>query len=178
MPSVTQENNRAINDLIGKIYERLLRVASGVRRNSKATLTTTALVHEAYLKLMGSPELAAKPEDEFVKLAAHAMRQILTDRYRRKRTDKRGAGEIVFVTLLDPAERVSLSIEDLITVHEALDELELLDARLVRVVECRMFLDLTVPETATLLHCSETTVERQSRTAKAWLKRMLRSPKE
>jgi RNA polymerase sigma factor (TIGR02999 family) len=132
-----------------------------------ATLSTTALVHEAYLKLDPAAKLSGEGRADFFAVAAWAMRSVLVDAARRRGANKRGGG-FTPVTLGDDAASPMRS-DDLLALDEALERLRALDARRARVVDFRFFAGLTTPETAELLGTSVSSVERDWRTARAWL---------
>jgi RNA polymerase sigma factor (TIGR02999 family) len=165
------EERRALDDLFSLIYEELRRLASFVRKNEmNVTLNSTALVHEAWLKLKDSPPLAAKSLPHFKAIAAKAMRQVLVDEARRRSARKRGgAREAVFVTFDDSTEEMASCDEELLALDAALDELARLSPRQAQMVESRFFGGLNVSETAALLGVSESAMERDWRAAKAWL---------
>jgi RNA polymerase sigma factor (sigma-70 family) len=186
------------------VYEELRRLASFARRNEvNATINSTALVHEAWLKLKDSPHLAAKEVSHFKAIAAKAMRQVLVDESRRRGARKRGgSGEAILVALDDcPDEQpvagsvfggppttagahglnsleTNPSVAQLLELDAMLNELSQLNARQAQIVEHRFFGGLSVPETAAELGVSESSVERDWRAAKAWLSIRLRSVKE
>jgi RNA polymerase sigma factor (TIGR02999 family) len=172
-PEVTSahEQRHALDDLVSLIYEELRRLASFVRKGElNATINSTALVHEAWLKLKDSPALASNSLPHFKAIAAKAMRQVLVDEARRRRARKRGgAGEVVFVTLGDSADEIASCDEELLALDAVLDELGRLSPRQAQMVEYRFFGGLSVTETAALLGVSESAMERDWRAAKAWL---------
>ncbi|MBI2396897.1 MAG: RNA polymerase subunit sigma-70 [Xanthomonadales bacterium] len=156
------------------IYGELKHLASGQRRRAHAgeTLNTTALVNELYLKLADSDGEAGRHREHFLAIAARAMRQLLVDHARSLNRDKRGGG----------LERVSLSAaeialhneaEHILDLHRALEKLEALEPRLVRVTECRHLLGLSETETASALDLSLRTVQRDWQAASRWLAREL-----
>jgi RNA polymerase sigma factor (TIGR02999 family) len=169
-PSATPQERRALDDVFSLVYEELRRLASFVRRgDGSVTLNSTALVHEAWLKLKDSPHLANTSVPHFKAIAAQAMRQVLVDAARRRNAQKRSAGEAVSVTPQSyPAEIAPFDVE-LLALDAALEKLAGLNARQAQVVECRFFGGLSVSETAALLQVSESVVERDWRAAKAWL---------
>lgn len=175
-PGQSLEARRALDDLFSVTYEELLRLASTVRRNDpSATFTPTALVNQAWLKLVNSPQFATTSPLHFKRIAARAMRQILVESARRRNSQKRGgSGQITFVAVGDLPAETELSREDLLAVDDALDELERLEPRQAMLVESRFFGGLDVTETAALLDVSEATVHREWKVAKAWLKHRLR----
>lgn len=176
----TPEERRALDHLFSLVYEELRRLASFVRRNEAgATINSTALVHEAWLKLKGSPHLAATSPAHFKAIAAKAMRQVLVDEARRRSARKRGgAGEAVFVTADDSTETMASSDEELLALNTALDELGQLNARQAQMVEERFFGGLSVAETAEVLGVSESAIERDWRAAKAWMAGRIRPKKD
>lgn len=132
------------------------------------TLNTTALVHEAYLKLIRAGESRWRDRGHFFALAARAMRQIAIDHARRASTEKRGGA--VVVMSLDALDVPDLSrADDLLLLEEALERLEAVDPDLARLVELRFYAGLTVEETAEALAVSSRTVKRDWRKAKAFL---------
>jgi RNA polymerase sigma factor (TIGR02999 family) len=167
---------QALDDLFSVTYEELRRLASSVKRNDPTlTLSPTALVNEAWLKLAQSPSFAATSQLHFKRVAARAMRQVLIDVARRRNASKRGGdSDVVFVALDESLDRAASSAQDFLALEEALAELERLEPRQAMLVECRFFGGLDVAETAVLLDVSEVTVHRDWRTAKAWLSHRLR----
>ena len=163
----------AVDRLYPVVYEDLRRRASRQRQAllGGATLNTTALVHESYLKLVASPP-EARDRAHFLSIAARAMRQVLVTYAERQTAQKRG-GDAVDVRLDDGPPLAALSdgrAEDLLSLHDALDRLErAVGARPARVVECRFFAGLSVEETADALGVSAPTVKRDWRAARAWL---------
>lgn len=163
----------ALDELFRRLYDELHALARQVRRGRAGeTLCTTALVHEAYLKLLpgGMPEV--RDRTHFLRVAARAMRQVLVDTARRRTADKRGGGAIR-VTFDEGAHEVSTRAEELIELHHALTRLSGLDPRQAQVVEFRIFAGLSVEETAAALGLSAPTVNRDWRAARAWLAREL-----
>lgn len=165
----------AMEALIPMVYEELRRTARRelARRRPGDTLDTTALVHEAYLKLVGTGDPAWNDRTHFLAVAATAMRQIIVDHARRRKTARHGGG-FHEVSLDERRLLPDEQAEDLLALDEALDQLAALNARLSQVVECRFFGGLTVPETAAVLGRSPRTVDRDWKKAKAWLYRELR----
>ena len=169
------QDRRAVDDLFSATYEELRRLASTVRRDDPgATLSPTALVHEAWLKLAGSPRFTAMSRLHFKQIAARAMRQLLVEAARRRKADKRGAGHAFLVTFDESLHQPMASENEIVALDAALGELARLNPRQVLMVEIRFFGGLEVPETAELLGVSEATVHRDWRVAKAWLARELR----
>lgn len=177
--NVTQDRGRqALDDVFSLVYEELRGLASAVRRrDAAATLSSTALVHEAWLKLKDSPHLAVTSAAHFKAIAAKAMRQVLVEAARRRNAQKRGAGEPVAVDAENCAAETTFDLE-LLGLDQALKKLYDLNARQAMVIEYRFFGGLTVPETAALLDVSESVVERDWRAARAWLVSVLDGVKE
>jgi RNA polymerase sigma factor (TIGR02999 family) len=161
----------ALNDLFSVVYEELRRIASYVRKNeAAATINSTALVHEAWLKLKHSPSFVAESEAHFKAIAAHAMRQVLVDEARRRGARKRGgAGEAIFVPLDDAVLAAGSGDEELLVLDADLKELARFSPRQAQVVVNRFFGGMNVTETAEVLGVSESAVERDWRAARAWL---------
>jgi RNA polymerase sigma factor (TIGR02999 family) len=183
MPEVQSASSNQ-DELFSLVYEELRRLASFVRkREERATVNSTALVHEAWLKLRGSRNLAATSLPHFKSIAARAMRQVLVDEARRRNARKRGgAGEAIFVafgaTFGDRADEGTACDVDLLALDAALDELASLNPRQAEMVESRFFGGLSVAETASLLGVSESAIERDWRAAKAWLAGKIRRKKD
>lgn len=165
----------AMEELIQAVYEELRRTARRelARRRPGNTLDTSALVHEAYLKIAGSDHASWNDRAHFFAVAATAMRQIIVDDARRRSSAKHG-GALHRVTLDERRLMPEQQAEELVALDEALDRLAELSTRLSRVVVCRFFAGLTVPETAAAMGCSPRTVDRDWKKARAWLYRELR----
>jgi RNA polymerase sigma factor (TIGR02999 family) len=169
----------ALEHLLPLVYEELRRLAGrqlGKERPGH-TLSATALVHEAYLNLAHGEAPRLNDRAHFFAIASRVMRRVLVWHARRRGAAKRGGGEPM-VTLNEELAHADADAdaEEVLALDEALQELEALDARLCRVVECRYFTGLTVPETAEALGISPATVKRDWTTARAWLKRRLSPP--
>ena len=164
----------AKESLFPLVYDELRRIAHRQMAGERAghTLDTTALVHEAYLKLVDQTRAEWTDRTHFFAVAANAMRRILVDYARRYRTDKRGAAP-VRVSLTDGMLVAEQRADTLLAVDEALTELARIDERLSRVVECRFFAGLTEQETAEVLGVTARTVRRDWTKAKGWLHRTL-----
>lgn len=162
--------------LLPVVYDELRRVARARLRGEAAnhTLQPTALVHEAYLRLIGPNHPSPLNRMHLFALAARAMRQVLVDHARRKKASKRG-GPALAVTLLDSTPAREAPIVDLIDLDDALADLAALDSRLCRVVELKYFAGLSIDEMAATLMISAATVERDWAMAKAWLYTRLNS---
>jgi RNA polymerase sigma-70 factor (ECF subfamily) len=164
----------ALDHLIPVVYAALHRMAHDQLRGEREghTLSTTALVHEAYLKLVGLRDVTWQDRAHFFAVAARVMRRVLIDYARSRSRDKRGGGA-VRVPLADAADVAIASVEDLMDLDEALARLEVINERQVRVVECRCVAGLSVEETAAALGTSAATVKRDWAFARAWLNREL-----
>jgi RNA polymerase sigma factor (TIGR02999 family) len=165
----------AMDRLVPLVYEQLKRIA---RRQLRAepvghTLSTTGLVHEAYLKLVNQTRAEWQDRGHFFAVASGAMRRILVDYARRYRAERRGGGDdgapVKPVAIEDAEIAVAERAESLISLDEALERLSRLDERQARIVECRFFGGLTEEETAAALGISQRTVAREWVTAKGWL---------
>jgi len=165
----------ALDELMPLVYEELHRQAARyLRRESQGhTLQTTALIHEAYLKLVDQREVRWQNRAHFFAIAAQMMRRILVDYARAKQREKRGGGAVK----LPLEEAVSVAVDekavDLIALDEALTKLAVLDSQQAGVVELRYFSDLSLEETAEVLHISRATAARDWNVARAWLHREL-----
>jgi len=168
-------DRQALDHLFSVTYEELRRLASSVRRGDpSATLSPTALVNEAWLKLAGSPQVAATSRLHFKRIAARAMRQLLVEAARRRNADKRNGGAEVTVTFDESVRREPTGSRDLLALNDALEQLARMNPRQAVMVESRFFGGLDIPEAASLLNISEATVQRDWRAAKAWLAHELR----
>jgi len=164
----------AFDKLVPVVYNELRRLANHYMRRERPgqTLQTTALVHEAYVRLVDYKKMRWQDRAHFYAVAAQVMRRILVDRARARHAAKRG----------DPARRVSLDEVALISnepeanildLDRALKELEEFDPRKSQIVELRFFGGLNIDETAEVLGLSPTTVQREWRSARAWLYRAI-----
>lgn len=161
---------QALDDLFSVTYEELRRLASSVRRNDpSATLSPTALVNEAWLKLANSPAFKSASQLHFKRIAARAMRQILVEGIRRRRSAKRGGDEPSLVVFDEATDGAPPTGREVLALDAALDALARLQPRQALLVETRYFGGFDVAETAALLGVSEATVLRDWRAAKAWL---------
>jgi RNA polymerase sigma factor (TIGR02999 family) len=165
----------ALDQLFSVTYEELRRLASSVRRGDpSATLSPTALVNEAWLKLAKSPDVGATSRLHFKRIAARAMRQLLVEAARRRNSGKRGGGAKITVTFDNVFQQKPSGEDELLALNTALEELSRMNPRQAMMVESRFFGGLDIPETAALLDVSEATVLRDWRAAKAWLTHELR----
>lgn len=173
--TVPAGDRRALDHLFSVTYEELRRLASSVRRGDpSATLSPTALVNEAWLKLADSPQVASTSRLHFKRIAARAMRQLLVEAARRRNADKRNGGAEVTVTFDESVQANPSGSRELLALNSALDELARMNPRQAVMVESRFFGGLDIPETASLLKISEATVQRDWRAARAWLAHELR----
>jgi RNA polymerase sigma-70 factor, ECF subfamily len=170
-------DREAMNRLLPLIYDELRRRAHQQLMKSRVgeTLNTTALVHEAYLKLANAPQQSYANRIHFFAVASRAMRQVLIDYARRTLAERRGGGEApISLDSDDPGVAVPTRAETLVALDDALHELSALDDRLARVVELRFFGGLSVEETAGALGVSDRTVKRDWRKARAFLYQSVR----
>lgn len=165
-------NQSALDRLIPLVYDELRRLASGYMRGERSNhlLQTTALVHEAYLRMIDSSGINYETRAHFFAVAAQVMRHILVDYARGQRRAKRGEG-VPPVSLSDIAEITEHRTEEVLAVNSALEKLTAIDARKGRVFEMRYFGGMSVDEAAEALNLSPATVARDWRMAKAWLRR-------
>lgn len=167
---LTQGNEQAYAELIPLVYDELRRLAAGYMRRERTdhTLQPTALVHEAFLKLVEQRSIDWKSRAHFFGIAAQMMRRILIDHARGHLREKRGAGQRA-VPINDALAFAPEQSLELIRLDESLQRLAKLDVRQARIVELRFFGGLTVEQTAESLAISEKTVKRDWSMAKAWL---------
>lgn len=180
-PSVTgllreagRGDRRALDQLVPLVYDTLRSLAHRALRHERPghTLSTTALAHEAYLKLVGVEHIAWQDRSHFFAVAAQAMRRILVDYAVARKAKKRGGGAVP-IDLDDIQLATDNQIEQVLVLNEALDRLESAAPHAVRVVECRVFTGMTIEETAAALDLSPATVKRHWSAARAWLNREL-----
>jgi RNA polymerase sigma factor (TIGR02999 family) len=167
---------RELDRIFSLVYEELRRLAALVRRNDPcAKVSSTTLVHEAWLKLKDSPRLADTSIPHFKAIAARAMRQVLVDAARKRIAQKRGGNDEAFQVTLDESVGLNPSSDvELIELDRAMEKLAQMNSRQAQVVECRFFGGLNVVEAASLLSVSESVIERDWRAAKAWLASAMR----
>jgi RNA polymerase sigma factor (TIGR02999 family) len=165
----TNGNRDVLDQLLPLVYQELRRLAHSYLRNERKdiTLQTTALVHEAYLKLIDQRSVNFENRAQFFALSAQAMRRILLDNARRNKALKRGRGEKVY--LEDIAEIAIENNEELIELDTALQELEQFDEKQGKIIELRYFGGMTIEETAEIMQISPATVKREWTIARAWL---------
>ena len=165
----------ALDRLLPLVYDELRRVARNHMRREQPDhlLQTTALVHEAYLRLVDQKKVRWQTRAHFFAVAAQVMRHILVDYARGRQRAKRGSG-MAELPLHDVAVLSDSRAEELIAVHSALDNLTAFDPRKGKVFELRYFGGMSVDEAAEALSVSPATVARDWRMAKAWLRREIR----
>jgi RNA polymerase sigma factor (TIGR02999 family) len=167
----------AMDRLISLVYRQLKRIAHRqlVAETNGLTLSTTAVVHEAYLRLSRQSRVEWVDRGQFFAIAARVMRRVLIDYARQHRAARRGGTgrSVVALEFLERSGSSEISVTDraelLIALDDALEDLHRIDARLARVVECRFFAGLSESETAEALGVSQRTVSRDWQMARAWL---------
>jgi RNA polymerase sigma factor (TIGR02999 family) len=164
----------ALDGLVAQLYADLRRVARGQLRRvpQSKNLGTTSLVHETYLKLAVHGEPSFRDPSHFLATAARTMRHVVIDHARRRCRQKRGGGQ-ADLPLHDDQLTGGAQAARFLELGQALEQLELVDPRLVELIECRFFAGLTEKETAAALHVTERTVQRDWRRAKEWLRENL-----
>lgn len=169
-PLVLLPGDRAALDrLFAATYEELRRLAATVRQGDPGlTLSPTALVNEAWIKLASAPPQMALTRLHFTRIAARAMRQVLVEAARKRNAVKRGDGRAL-VTFDDSLDAPAADADHLLALDAALDDLARFSPRQALMVECRFFGGLDIAETAALLDVSEATIQRDWRAARAWL---------
>jgi RNA polymerase sigma factor (TIGR02999 family) len=163
-------DRRALDELLPLVYEELRHLANAYLRRERDghTLQSTALVHEAFLRLVNQRDVQWHGRAHFFGIAAQMIRRILVDHARAQRAAKRGAGAVRLE--LDEALAVSEQRDlDLIALDEALERLAMMDERQSRIVELRFFAGLSVEDTADVMGISTATVKREWSSARAWL---------
>jgi RNA polymerase sigma factor (TIGR02999 family) len=170
-------SQKALDQLMPLVYEELRAIAGRYlsRESAGHTLQSTALVHEAYFRLIGQRRVQWQNRAHFFGIAAQMMRRILVDHARRQHRDKRGGGVTKLsldeaIATAEPAAEV-----DLLALDAALTALALIDPRGARIIELRFFSGLTIDETAEVLEISAGTVKREWSAARAWLYREVRA---
>ena len=161
----------ALEQLLPMVYDELRRLASKYLQQEyqQRTLQTTDLVHEAYLRLVGS-DVSWENRAHFFGIAARTMRQILVAQARRRNAEKRG-GEFTRVSLAEDILVSDQTDHKLLALEDALVRLETFDARLCKIIELRFFTGLSIEETAEAMTLSPATIKREWSVAKAWLER-------
>ncbi len=180
-PNVTQllhnwskGDQSALEQLMPLVYGELRRLASAYLRRERPnhTLQSTALVHEAFMKLVNQHEVQWQSRAHFFAIAAQMIRRILVDYARSQHAEKRGSGAVKLE--LDAALAIPLKTDvDLVLLNDALDRLAELDPRQSRIVELRFFAGLSIEETAEVMQLSPATIKREWNSARAWLFRVI-----
>jgi len=173
LSELSKGNKNVINKIFPVVYKELKKISSKYLNEEyrKNTMQTTELVHEAYIKLIGSKNITWQSKAHFFGIAAKTMRQILVDHARHRKALKRGGGDIN-ITLGETSVVVNES-DQIIALDEALQRLEKVEERTSKIVELRYFSGLSIEETAEVLSISPATVKRDWTFAKAWLYREL-----
>lgn len=165
----------AFDQLLPLVYDELRRLAKGYlrRQSDQNTLQPTALVHEAYLRLVNQEQMNWQNRAQFFGLAAKIMRGLLVDHARAAQAEKRGGSN--YTVSLSEADRVGHQQDyDLVALDQALEKLSALEPRHSQIIEMRFFAGLTIEETAIALGVSHATIERDWSLARAWLYRELK----
>jgi RNA polymerase sigma-70 factor, ECF subfamily len=165
----------ALDKLMPLVYAELRRLATNYLRRERMghTLQPTALVNEAYLKLVGQKNAKWQNRAQFFAISAQLMRRILVDHARRHQAEKRGGSEQQRLSITSAEELLAQPAIDLLALNEALEELSQMDPQQGRIVELKFFGGLSIDETAEVLGIGHATVEREWKSARAWLRRQL-----
>ena len=165
----------ALDRLLPLVFDELRRLAASYLRRERAghTLQPTALVNEAYLRLIDQEGAQWQNRAPFFGIAANLMRQILVDHARQRSADKRGGSQLQRLSLTQAERLVKQEELDVLALNEALERLAEFDPQQARIVELKFFGGLTIEETAEVLGVSHATVEREWKLARAWLRREL-----
>jgi len=165
----------ALDRLMPLVYNELRRLASNYLRRERAThtLQPTALVNEAYLKLIDQTNAKWQNRAQFFGISAQLMRRILVDHARQHQAAKRGGSNQQRLSITSAEQFAKQPEIDLLALNEALDELAQMDPQQGRIVELKFFAGLSIEETAEVLGISHATVERDWKIARAWLRRQL-----
>jgi RNA polymerase sigma factor (TIGR02999 family) len=165
----------ALEKLMPLVYSELRRLASNYLRRERQghTLQPTALVNEAYLRLVGQTQTRWQNRAQFYGIAAQLMRRILVDHARQRNADKRGGSQQQRVSITNVEGAATKPDLDVLALHEALEELAEMDPQQGRIVELKFFGGLSIEEVAEVMHLGHATVERDWKLARAWLRRKL-----
>lgn len=178
LKKLSDGNQNVVSELVPLLYDELRRLAGHYLRSERAdhTLQATALVHEAYMRLVDQREVQWKNRSHFFGIASQVMRRILLDYARSHQAAKRGglAGKLSLEEVMVVSKE---NCGDVLVLDEILKRLEALDPQQAKIVELRVFGGLTVEEAAEVLGISPATVKRDWRMAKAWLTRELGTPR-
>ena len=161
----------ALDELMPLVYQELRKLARSYLRAERPehTLQPTALVNEAYLRLVDQRNVRWRNRRHFYGIAAQLMRRILVDHARKRQSEKRGGGEALIP--FEEARGVPVKAQDLVALDDALKDFATIDPRSAKIVELRQFGGLSIDETADVLEISPATVKRDWTLAKAWLRR-------
>ena len=173
--AVDRGDSAAAQQLLPLVYEELRKLAAARMAQEKAgqTLQATALVHEAYLRLLNDGNMKWDSRGHYFAAAAEAMRRILIDRARAKARHKRGGGKLERVDIADVQLAVETPPDVLLAVNDALEKLAREDPEKAELVKLRFFVGMTIPEAAQALEVSEMTAKRRWNFARAWLYKQL-----
>jgi len=165
----------ALEDLMPLVYNELRRLANNYLRRERPghTLQPTALVNEAYLKLVDQKNTRWQNRAQFYGIAAQLMRRILVDHARLRHAEKRGGGEQQGLSITSAGDLAIKPDLDVLALHEALEGLATIDPQQSRIVELKFFGGLSIEETAEVMRLGHATVERDWKMARAWLRRKL-----
>lgn len=171
----SEGDQKALDKLMPLVYSELRRLANNYLRRERQnhTLQPTALVNEAYLKLIDQRSAHWQNRSQFYGVAAQLMRRILVDHARQHQAAKRGGSDQQRLSITSAGELAQKPDIDLLALHEALEELKSFDSQQERIVELKFFGGLSIDETAELLGIGHATVERDWKMARAWLRRKL-----
>jgi len=164
-------NQEALDELMPLVYQELRKLARAYLRAERPehTLQPTALVNEAYLRLVDQKNVNWRSRGHFFGIAAQIMRRILVDHARKRQSEKRGGGEALIP--FDDAKGGPAKARELVALDDALTDFAAIDPRSAKIVELRQFGGLSIDETADVLDISPATVKRDWTAAKAWLRR-------
>lgn len=164
-----------MDDLLPLVYGELKRIAARQLRGERPdhTLSTTALVHEAWMELSRLDRIKWQNRSHYLAVASQAMRRVLIDHAVARRAQKRGGGRAVETLEDDALVLIEGRAEELLDLNQALERLAAIDDRQARIVECRFFGGMSIEETAEALDLSPATVKREWTLARAWLNREL-----
>jgi RNA polymerase sigma factor (TIGR02999 family) len=176
--SVGAGNRQALDELLPLVYQELKRNARSKLRHERPghTLDTTALVNEAYLRLVHLDRIQWQSRAHFLAIAAQAMRNILVSHARHRKRAKRGGGAL-HVSLADAVDLPVVEADRILDLDTSLQNLAALNPRHARIVECRFFGGMTIEETATALEISPATAKRDWAVLRGWLQRELEGPR-
>lgn len=162
---------KVLDDLMPLVYDQLHAIAQGYMRHERSdhTLQPTALVNEAYMRLLNQRKVTWDDRVHFFVFAARMMRNILKDHARAHLADRRGGANSIRLPMSEEIAWVGSSPEEVLDLHRALERLETFDARKAQLIELRFYLALTVDEAADVMSISTATAERDLRFARSWL---------